>query len=44
VTADDEIPPWHAYCGCHGCRTGNAIARKILAAPWAPRPRQQEET
>jgi len=27
--ASDEVPPWHAYCGCLGCRAGAAIARRF---------------
>lgn len=28
----DDIPPWHPYDGCHGCRAGNAAARRIERA------------
>ncbi len=26
----DDIPPWHTYDGCHGCRRGNAIAKRVV--------------
>lgn len=32
MSALDEVPPWHAWCGCYGCRRGDAIARKALSA------------
>jgi hypothetical protein len=35
TVADDEVPPWHPYCGCYGCRAGAAIARR-LTNPEAP--------
>ena len=32
ATTPDDVPPWHAYDGCYGCRKGNAIGRRAVAA------------
>jgi hypothetical protein len=26
---ETEVPPWHPWCGCYGCRAGAAVVRKL---------------
>jgi hypothetical protein len=28
----DEVPPWHPYCGCAGCRRGRTIGERAVKA------------
>jgi hypothetical protein len=37
----DEVPPWHAYCGCNGCRAAANIVRRFIT--FAPPPVESDD-
>lgn len=31
IATDEDIPPWHPWCGCAGCKAGDRVWRKYIA-------------